>query len=110
MATWFIDDDETYWRLSKFAGGIQAEDQETGNWGKAIELKTAVEQFGVVQLPAEIGLVLDQFDKVKVERMSQNDFRTLRQSVVEVVKYIREQKLVPKVIEGKPEVNDVKGE
>lgn len=99
MATWFIDSDQTYWRLSKFAGGIQAE-EENGNWGKAIDLKVAIEQFGVVQLPAEIGLILDQFDKVKVERMSLVDFRVLREGVVKTVDYIRNQRSEPKVIEG----------
>jgi hypothetical protein len=107
MATWFIDSDDTFWRLSKYAGGIQAE-QEDGGWGRAIPLQTATEQFSVEQLPLEIGLILDQFDKVKVDRISINDFRTLRQGVVEVAKFIREQKSSPKVIESKPEVNDVK--
>jgi hypothetical protein len=107
MATWFVDGDGTYWRLSKFAGGIQAETPE-GKWGQAIPLQTAVEQFEVSQLPLEVGLVLDEFDRVKVQQISQDDYRTLRQKVVEVVKYIREQKAAPKVIESKPEVNDVK--
>lgn len=100
MATWFIDDDGGYWRLSKYAGGVQAE-YPNGGWGEAMPLQTAIDQFGITQLPAEVGLVLDQFDKVKVERMSQDDFRTLRQSVVEVVKYIRERKATPKVIDRK---------
>lgn len=108
MATWFNDDDGAYWRLSKYAGGVQAE-YPNGGWGEAMPLQIAIEQFSVVQLPVEVGLVLDQFDKVKVERMSQDDFRTLRQSVVEVVKYIRGQKATPpKVIEGNAEINDDK--
>ena len=107
MATWFIDKDETYWRLSKFAGGIQAENPDDGSWGKAIDLKVAIEQFGVTQLPAEIALVLDQFDRVKVDRMSQKDFRDLRENVVKVVDYIRDRKVAPKVIEGAPDPETV---
>lgn len=88
MALWFIDDEGGYWRLSKFAGGLQAELPNGQGFGSVMPIVQAEGQFGIQQLPHEMCLILDRFDVVKVDRMSWSDFDYLRKGVIEVMKYI----------------------
>jgi hypothetical protein len=115
MSTWFIDREETYWRLSKYSGGLQAELPDGEGFGEVTPIQHAVDQFGIEQLPKEICMILDQFDKVKItDSRQRRDFEYLRKGVIEIVKFTLTHKNGNKgAIEGnvgKEDLNDVKGE
>jgi hypothetical protein len=90
--TWYRDPEGEYWRHSKRAGGLQAEDADNGTFGAVMALSDAIEQFGVEQLPHAEGLVLDQFDKIRVAGMDYRAFRALRDSMLRIVQFAMQQR------------------
>lgn len=88
MAIWFTDSDGDLWRFSKYAGGIQAENSETGEWGRVMILEDAVEQFGIRQLSRVESAVCDEFEKWRTENSARNNWRDLRATMLDLVRHI----------------------
>lgn len=91
LATWYRDKDGDLWRHSKSAGGMQVETpDETRAFGEVIPFREAIETYDLEQLPYEEGLVLDEFEKIRIPQIDIARFRTLRAAVLKIVQHARD--------------------
>lgn len=105
MSAWYTDRDGAIWRLSKEAGGMQVESRG-GQFGVAVPMRDAIEQFELTQMPHEEAMVMEQFSALRVNGADWESFVALRESVIRIIRHVKAMR-EPKVIDsGESEENE----
>lgn len=84
---WYRDKDGELWRHSKAAGGMQVEVPETGAFGVVVPFGEAIKTYELEQLPFAEGLVLDEFEKIRIPQIDIRRFQTLRAAMIKIVRH-----------------------